>query len=68
MQKHEIKITTRDRLMMAWHISMELVRNYETYAHEIENNDKVAKIFAEFAENEGMQASKFRELLHEIED
>lgn len=63
--KHGIKIITRDRLLRAWENSMELVRDFESYSKEIEDDEKVAKIFAEYAEDEGIHASKFLEILHE---
>jgi len=62
--KHGIKITTRDRLLRAWENSMELVRDFESYSKEIEDDEKVAKIFAKYAEDEGIHASKFLEILH----
>lgn len=62
---NEIQITTRDRLLRAWENSMELVRDFETYSKEIKDDKKVATIFAEFAKDEGLHATKFRELLLE---
>lgn len=61
---HQIKITTRDRLLRAWENSMELVRDFETYSKEIEDDKESAKLFAEFAEDEGVHASRLREVLH----
>ncbi len=59
---NEIKITTYDRLLRAWENSMELVRDYEMYSKRIED-DEVKKVFKDFAEDEGMHATKLREML-----
>lgn len=63
--ENEIKITVRDRLLRAWENSMELTRDFEIYSKELTNNREVQKVFERFAEDEGMHASKFRELLLE---
>ncbi len=65
---HAIKITTRDRILRAWENSMELVRDFEIYSKEIEDDNEASKIFAKFAEDECCHASKFRELLHRYDD
>ncbi len=62
--RNEIEITTYDRLLRAWENSMELVRDYEMYSKRIED-EKVKEVFKQFAETEGMHASKLRELLLE---
>lgn len=64
----EIKITTRDRLLRAWENSKELVRDFEIYSKEIEDDEDVKNVFAEFAKEEGLHASKFREMLHTYEN
>ena len=58
----EIEYTTYDRLLRAWENSMELVRDFEMYSKRIEEED-VKQVFKKFAEEEGLHASKFRELL-----
>lgn len=63
----DITITTRDRLLRAWENSMESVRDFECYSKEIEDNDRVAQVFSEFAVDEGFHAAKLRELLLEME-
>lgn len=63
----EVEVTTYDRLMMAWHNSMEMVRDFEMYAKKIED-EKLKDIFKKFAEDEGMHATKLRELLLEYKD
>lgn len=60
--KHGIKITDRDRLMSAWQRSMETVRDYERFAKEL-GGTELGKMFAEFAEEIGLQSSKLHELL-----
>lgn len=66
MSDNEIKITTYDRLLRAWENSMELVRDYEMYSKRIEE-EEVKQIFKQFAEDEGMHATKLREVLLEYE-
>ncbi len=61
-KKHGITITARDRLMAAWQSSMELVRDFEAFAQQ-EDGTSLKEIYAEYAEDEGIHASKFRELL-----
>lgn len=60
----EIEYTTHDRLLRAWENSMELVRDFEMSSKRIED-ENVKQVFKEFAEEEGMHASKFRKLLLE---
>ncbi len=61
MNKNEVVITKRDKLMRSWQNSMELVRDFENYSKEEDGNTKA--IFQEFAEDEGLHAAKLRELL-----
>lgn len=60
----EVEYTTYDRLLRAWENSMEMVRDFEVYSKRIED-DKVKQVFKNFAEEEGMHASKLRELIME---
>lgn len=64
---YQVEINTRDRLLRAWENSMELTRDFQIYSQEIKDNDEAAKMFAKFAESQGMQAAKFRELLLEYQ-
>ena len=66
-QKHRIRITPRDRVFQAWEDSMELVRNYESYAKEI-REEPVSGMFRQFAEDEGQHASRLLETLHQYEN
>ena len=66
-QHHRIKITTRYRVLRAWENSMEAVREFEMYAHEIHDDKRAAQMFAEFAEEEGKHAAALLDLLHEYE-
>ncbi|MPM85657.1 hypothetical protein SDC9_132738 [bioreactor metagenome] len=65
--KHGISITTRDRLLRAFEDSMELVRDYQCYSSEIEDDKRVFDVFKEFAEDEGTHASKLLEILKEYD-
>lgn len=58
----EIEYTTYDRLLRAWENSMELVRDFEMGSKRVED-EGVKQVFKKFAEDEGMHASKLRELL-----
>jgi len=58
----QIEPTTYDRLMRAWENSMELVRDFESYSKKIED-EEVKFLFKKFAEDEGMHASKLRQIL-----
>ncbi|MCX7746216.1 MAG: rubrerythrin [Clostridia bacterium] len=62
MNRNEIEITTYDRLLRAWENSMEMVRDFEMYSKRIED-EKIKEVFKQFAEDEGMHATKLRELL-----
>lgn len=64
-QSHDddVKITDRDRIMRGWENSMELIRDFKAYSKETEDNEILKNIFDEFAEDEGVHAAKFRELL-----
>lgn len=66
--KNGFTITNRDRVLRAWQNSTELVRDYQAYAHEIEEDDKeLAKLFFEFADDEAVHAAKLLELLRGYE-
>lgn len=62
MNENEVKITTYDRLLRSWENSMELVRDYEMYSKRIEEDD-IKEVFKKFAEDEGMHATRLREIL-----
>ena len=62
MIENEIELTTYDRLLRAWENSKELVRDYEMYSKRIED-EKIKQVFKDFAEDEGMHASKLRDIL-----
>lgn len=66
--KNGFTINNRDRVLRAWQNSTELVRDYQAYAHEIEEDDKeLAKLFFEFADDEAVHAAKLLELLRGYE-
>jgi len=60
--KNEVELTTYDRLIRAWENSKELVRDYEMYSKRIED-DEIKNVFKQFAEDEGMHATKLREII-----
>ncbi|NLX77755.1 MAG: rubrerythrin [Clostridiaceae bacterium] len=59
---NDVKITSYDRLMRAWENSMELARDFEVYSKRVDD-EELKEVFKKFAEEEGLHASKFRELL-----
>jgi len=61
----EIKITTYDRLLRGWENSMEMVRDFQSYANITEDNNEAKQAFYEIAENCGHHAAHLRELLLE---
>jgi rubrerythrin len=60
-------MNTRDCLQRAWNNTMELVRDFEMYSKSIEDKE-VADKFKKFAEEQGYQASKLRELFNEYDN
>ena len=66
--KNGFTITNRDHVLRAWQNSTELVRDYQAYAHEIEEDDKeLAKLFFEFGDDEAVHAAKLLDLLRGYE-
>lgn len=51
-----------DCLERAWLNSQEAVRDFEMYSKRIKEGE-VSQVFKQFAEEEGMHAKRFRELL-----
>ena len=66
-QKSGITITVRDRLLRAWEDAMALVNAFELWSSEIED-EEVAAVFAEYAEDEGLHAARLLEMLKEREE
>ena len=63
MQVHEpIYISARDRVMRAWQNTMELVRDYQLYAKEIEDQE-ISDLFSRCAETECRHAAEFHDIL-----
>lgn len=65
---HDIEITTRDKLLRAWENSMELVRDFENHSKDIKDDRQAAETFKKFAEDEGLHANEFRQMLHRYQD
>ena len=66
-KKHGINISIRDRVFLMWQASMALVQSYEMYVDETDDKEIIG-LFANFAEEEGVHASKLLEILRKIED
>ena len=55
-------------MLRAWQNSTELVRDYQAYAHELEEDSSaLAKLFSEFAEDEAEHAAELLDLLRGYE-
>ena len=65
-QKSGITITVRDRLLRAWEDAMAQVKAFELWSSEIED-EEVAAVFAEYAEDEGLHAARLLEMLKETQ-
>lgn len=66
--KNGFLIDDRDRVLRAWQNSTELVRDYQDYANEMKkSNRELSALFAEYAEDEAIHASKLLELLQSFE-
>lgn len=57
----EDKMNSRDCLQRAWMNTMELVRDFEMYSKRIDD-DEVADLFKQYAEEQGIQASNLRDM------
>ena len=64
-----LPLLTGSHVLRAWQNSTELVRDYQAYAHELEeDNSALAKLFSEFAEDEAEHAAKLLDLLRRYEN
>ena len=55
-------------MLRAWQNLTELVRDYQAYAHELEEDSSaLAKLFSEFAEDEAVHAAKLLDPLRGYE-
>ena len=67
--KNGFTITNRDHVLRAWQNSTELVRDYQAYAQETAHDDKaLSHLFAQFAEEEAVHATKLLTLLRGYEN
>lgn len=66
-EKHELKVTTRDRLLRGWENSTELVRDFQCYAKEIKDDNGISNLFARMAEDEAVHAAELLKHLHNYE-
>lgn len=62
-----IRITSRDRVLRAWENSTEMVRDFQAYAKEEQNDATLSGLFSDYAEEEAFHASRLLEILHEYE-
>ena len=61
--KNGFVLTNRDHVLRAWQNSTELVRDYQSYAHEIKDDKALATVFAEYANCEAEHAAKLLKIL-----
>lgn len=60
-------MNSRDCLQRAWLNSMEMVRDFEMFSKKLDDKD-IAQVFKGFAEEQGKQASKLRELYNKYDN
>lgn len=66
MQHHEpIHISTRDRVLRAWQNTMELIRDYQLYAAEIQD-PAVSQLFSRLAEEECHHGAQLHDVLKQM--
>lgn len=59
-------MNSKDCLQRAWINTMELVRDFEVYSKEVED-EEVSQLFKQYAEEQGIQASNLRKLYNKYE-
>ncbi len=58
------KITKRDRVLRGWQVSTGLVREYQEYAREVENEDvELSKCFAKLSQIEAEISAELLKIL-----
>ncbi|MCK9217413.1 MAG: hypothetical protein M0P77_05790 [Firmicutes bacterium] len=62
----DVKMNSKDCLQRAWINTMELVRDFEVYSKEVED-EEVSQLFKQYAEEQGIQASNLRKLYNKYE-
>lgn len=66
MQAHQpIHISDRDRVLRAWQNTMELIRDYQLYAREIED-PALSELFSRLAESECRHGAQLHDVLKEM--
>lgn len=60
-------MNTRDCLQRAWNNTMELVRDFEMYSKNIDD-EKVSGTFKKMAEEQGLMAHNLRELFNKYDN
>lgn len=65
--KNGLHITARDRLLIAWQRSTELVRDYQAYKAETADNEQVSAKFGKYAHDEAIHAAELLDMLHEYD-
>ncbi len=64
---YQIRYNTRDRLLRAWEETMELVRSFETWSREMDDQE-YKRLFGRLAEDEALHAAELFEHLKKIDD
>ncbi|MBQ7089453.1 MAG: rubrerythrin [Clostridia bacterium] len=66
MQAHEpIHISDRDRVLRAWQNTMELIRDYQLYAREIQD-ETLSELFSRLAEEECRHGADLHDVLKKM--
>ncbi len=62
--RHRISTTVRDRLLRAWENSMEMAKEFESYADEYSGEPQYRDVFKKYAVEEAEHATALKDLLH----
>ena len=62
--RHRISTTVRDRLLRAWEDSMEMAKEFESYADEYSGEPQYRDVFKKYAIEEAEHAAALKDLLH----
>ncbi len=65
--KNGLRISARDRLLISWQRSTELVRDYQLYKEETAEDERISSKFARYAHDEAVHAAELLEMLREID-
>ncbi len=65
--KNGLHISARDRLLISWQRSTELVRDYQAYKAETAEDSELSAKFGEYAHDEAVHAAELLDMLHKYD-